>query len=66
MGLTKLRIEKLTKRGLYRDERTLYLSVSMTGSKSWIQRIVVDGKRRDLGLGSYELVPLDEAREKSL
>ena len=51
MALTKRRIEKLTKVGLHADERTLYLKVSKGGTKSWVQRIVVNGKRHDLGLG---------------
>ena len=33
------------------------------GSKSWIQRLTIKGKRRDLGLGGYPLVTLAEARE---
>ena len=34
-----------------------------SGSKQWLQRIVIRGKRRDLGLGGYPLVSLAEARE---
>ena len=37
--------------------------VSKTGSKSWIQRLTVNGKRRDIGLGPFPLVSLVEARE---
>ncbi len=33
------------------------------GSRRWVQRIVIRGRRRDLGLGSYPLVSLAEARE---
>ena len=33
------------------------------GSKSWILRTVIGGKRRDLGLGSYPNVSLTTARE---
>ena len=33
------------------------------GSKSWILRTVIGGKRRDLGLGSYPNVSLTKARE---
>ena len=33
------------------------------GSGSWIQRIVIDGKRRDIRLGSARFVTLDEARQ---
>ena len=37
--------------------------VKPTGSKQWVQRLVVKGRRRDIGLGGYPLVSLAEARE---
>lgn len=43
----------------------LYLLVkpsSKPGSGSWVLRFTVDGKRRDMGLGSYPSVSLAEAR----
>ena len=36
-----------------------------TGSRNWIQRIIVRGRRRDLGLGGFPLVSLREAREQA-
>ena len=42
------------------------LFVQPTGTRSWIQRLVIRGRRRELGLGSLALVPLAEAREKAL
>ena len=51
--------------GLYRAGDTLYLLVKPTGGKSWVQRLVVNGKRRDIGLGSFKLVTLAEARDKA-
>lgn len=42
---------------------TLYLRVSPSGARSWIQRIAIHGKRRDIGLGPVDLVTPDEARE---
>ena len=36
-----------------------------TGSRSWIQRIIVRGRRRDLGLGGFPLVSLREARDQA-
>ena len=50
---------------MYRAGDTLYLRISSTGAKSWVQRIMVDGRRRDIGLGSFSLVSLAEAREKA-
>ena len=44
----------------------MYLFVQPGGTRSWIQRLVVRGRRRELGLGSLALVPLAEAREKAL
>ena len=49
--------------GFYRAGDTLYLRVGYTGSKSWIQRLTINGKRHDIGLGSFKLVTLTEARD---
>ena len=56
-------IQALAKPGLYGDGGTLYLHVAPGGSKSWIQRLVVHGRRRDIGLGGFPLVRLSEARD---
>ena len=45
------------------DGDGLYLNIAPSGTKSWVQRIVVDGRRRDIGLGSYHTVSLARARE---
>lgn len=44
----------------------LYLSVKSSYSASWIFRYSVDGKRRDMGLGSIHDLSLVEAREKTI
>ena len=41
----------------------LMLAMKPSGAKSWVQRIVVQGRRRAMGLGSFELVTLAEARD---
>ena len=51
--------------GRHADGNGLYLFVQPSGTRSWIQRLVVRGRRRELGLGSIALVPLAEAREKA-
>ena len=51
--------------GRHADGNGLYLFVQPSGTRSWIQRLVVRGRRRELGLGSVALVPLVEAREKA-
>lgn len=48
--------------GKYFDGNGLYLRVDPNGSRFWVQRIVVHGRRRELGLGSLALVTLAEAR----
>ncbi|KNX43211.1 Prophage integrase IntA [Roseibaca ekhonensis] len=43
----------------------LYLRVDPNGSRFWVQRVTIHGKRCELGLGSPPLVPLAEARDKA-
>ena len=62
---TVVRAKSLTHPGLYRADPTLYLRIAAGGSKSWIQRLTIDGHRHDLGLGSFPLVSLAEARVKA-
>ena len=52
--------------GHHIDGNGLYLYVQPTGTRSWIQRLVIRGRRCELGLGSALLVSLAEAREKAL
>lgn len=63
--LTVAGARAVKKPGMYRADPTLYLHVGPGGSKSWIQRIAVHGKRRDIGLGGFPLVGLAEARDKA-
>jgi integrase len=52
--------------GKYNDGHGLFLKVDESGAKRWIQRIVIRGKRTEMGLGSTSLVSLAEAREQAL
>ena len=52
--------------GRYCDGNGLYLHVEPSGARRWVQRLVIHGKSRALGLGSFALVPLAEAREQAL
>ena len=61
--LTYAKIKSLTKPGSYGDGGTLYLRIAPAGSKQWVQRLVIQGRRHDLGLGGWPLVSLQEARE---
>ena len=51
--------------GFYHAGETLYLSVKPGGSRSWVQRIYFEGKRHDVGLGSFKLVSRAQARDKA-
>lgn len=61
--LTALKVKKANVKGRYPDGNCLYLVVGDSGAKHWLLRIVVRGKRRDMGLGSASLVDLEEARD---
>ena len=61
--LTATKIKSISKPGKHGDGDGLYLNVAKGGSKSWIQRVVVDSKRREIGLGGYPAISLAKARE---
>ena len=52
--------------GRYCDGNGLYLQVDPSGARRWVQRLVVQGKSCGLGLGSFSLVSLAEAREQAI
>ena len=55
-------VRSITKPGKYGDQHGLILRVQPSGSKAWIWRGTVNGRRRDLGLGRYPYVSLAQAR----
>ena len=61
--LSDLIIKKINKPGKYGDGNNLYLVVNHSKSKRWLLRIMVNGKRRDMGLGSAFNFNIKEARE---
>ena len=61
--LTSLALKKITQPGRYSDGNNLYLKVEETGSRRWILRLSINGKRRDMGLGSFSFINLNDARE---
>lgn len=63
--LTAAFVRSVTEPGKYGDQHGLILRVQPSGSKQWIWRGTVQGKRRDLGLGGYPYVGLAEARGKA-
>ena len=65
MALSATRVKALKEAGRYSDSGGLHLYVNPSGSKSWVLRITVDGRRRDIGLGGFPSVSLARAREKA-
>jgi integrase len=63
VALSATKVKNLKKRGLYADEKNLYLQVTDTGTKSWIFRYTRNKKLTNMGLGPYPDVKLAEARE---
>ncbi|SDF54507.1 tyrosine-type recombinase/integrase [Rhodobacter capsulatus] len=65
-ALTAQAVKNTTQPGKYFDGHGLFLRVDANGSKFWVQRITIRGKRCELGLGSPALVTLAEARAAAL
>ena len=63
--LTAAFVRCVDRAGKYGDEHGLILRVRPTGSKQWIWRGTVGGRRVDLGLGGYPYTTLREARERA-
>ncbi|MGB3317131.1 MAG: tyrosine-type recombinase/integrase [Albidovulum sp.] len=59
-------VRSTTQPGRYMDGQGLFLKVDATGAKRWGQRLLIRGKRHDIGLGGVELVPLALARALAL
>ncbi|MQU52148.1 integrase arm-type DNA-binding domain-containing protein [Pseudomonas sp. FSL R10-1339] len=66
MALTQKTVQNITLPATYQDKNGLALRVTKTGSKSWIFRYQKDGHRHDMGLGSFPLVSLADARAACL
>ena len=63
--LTDAFVKTTDRPGKYCDQHGLMLRVRPTGSKQWIWRGTVRGRRVDLGLGGYPYTTLREARERA-
>lgn len=60
--LTPAIIKELTEPGRYSDVEGLFLQISPSGGKSWLMRVQINGRRRDIGLGELRRVSLRDAR----
>ena len=60
-------LNNLSKSGRYTDPKKigLHLWVKTPKRKYWILRTVIDGKQRNLGLGSFPETKISEARDKA-
>ena len=54
--LTAARVRTEKRPGRYFNGQGLYLQVDPSGARRWLQRIVIRGKRTDLGLGGDSLL----------
>ncbi|CAN1721408.1 DUF4102 domain-containing protein [Hyphomicrobium sp. 1Nfss2.1] len=63
--LTAMSVKQARKPGVYRDGQGLLLRVFEGGAKRWVLRLTVNGRRRDVGLGSAGDVSLVEARDRA-
>lgn len=64
MALTNLQIVN-AKPGMYADGNGLYLLVKPSGSRSWVLRFQMNGRRQDMGLGSFSVLSAVEARAEA-
>ena len=65
MALSATRVKALKEPGRYSDGAGLHLYVNKAGGKSWVLRITIEGRRRDIGLGGFPSVSLARARGKA-
>ena len=65
MKFSATEVKALRKPGRHTDGDGLHLFISKTGGKSWVQRMTIDGRRRDIGLGGYPSVSLAQARKRA-
>ena len=61
--LTAAKVKELDKPGAYGDGNGLYLNIAKGGSRSWIQKVTIDGNRVARGLGSVNTLTLAKARK---
>ena len=62
-ALSAKRVATLSEPGRHGDGNGLYLIVDKSRAKRWVLRTVVNGRRRDMGLGGLKTVALADARQ---
>ena len=64
--LNSIAITKAKLPGYYGDGGGLWLQIAKGGSKSWVFRFTLNGKRREMGLGPLHTIGLADARAQAL
>jgi integrase len=64
--LSARRVATLRRPGYYPDGGNLWLQVSKGAAKSWIFRFTLNGRAREMGLGSLDTFSLVEARGRAV
>ena len=65
MKLTVKFVEHVSEAGKYYDQYGLFLHVRPSGAKKWLQRYTFKGRRREIGLGSAQIVSVATARKNA-
>lgn len=65
-ALSAIEVRQAKTPGRYADGNGLYPVVDPSGAKRWLLRIIVQGRRRDIGLGGTSIISLADARETAL
>ena len=55
--------EDINKAGKYYSKYGLFLRIEPTGTKRWAQRLTLQGKQIEIGLGPYDLFTHEETLE---
>lgn len=64
--LTALQVKNAKSAGYLSDGGGLYLRVSTAGKRSWVFIFDRDGRRREMGLGPFPDVSLEDARQQAM
>ncbi len=65
-ALTAATVKQKRAPGRYSDGGGLLLVIEESGAKHWVLRTMIQGRRREMGLGPAALVSLKEARELAI
>ncbi len=65
--LSAVEVRRIVRSGMHAvgGVNGLYINVKQTGARSWIQRVMIGGRVREIGLGSFPSVTLEQARQRA-